>query len=522
MNVTDAQTIYRFEGFVLDLARGALLSAAGEEVPLRRKSFELLCVFLANAGRLLDRDTLNQAIWSDVIVTDDGLTQCVRDIRLALGDDAQRIIRTVPRRGYIFAASVTAVGGRPRGQPATDTVPLSGKPSIAVLAFTNMSGEDDQEYFSDGIADDIITELSRSRSLFVVARNSSFTYKRYAVDVKQVARELGVRYVVEGSVRRSDRRVRVTAQLIDAETGIHLWAERYDRDVGEVFLVQDEVTEAVTTAILPAVTDAEQNRVLRKPPENLGAWDLYHQGTWHFAKLTPTGNATARSVFEQTIGMDPIFAAAYVGLSRTYLMSGNVFVTMPRHEAIELGCTHARKAVELDAADPETHAILALALFYHGDMDDALAIARQALAINPGCSHACRAMGLILIFAGRTAEGREAIEVFTRLSPRDPAIPATLSQVAMAYYFEGHYARSVEILRCQLAVHPRYTTARRWLAAALGQLGRFDEAHEALRQAIAVSPSGFDVYVRSRPPWFSRPEQYEHFRDGLRKAGWQG
>ncbi len=241
MEVAASEAVYRFEGFALDLARGALLDSSGAEVALRAKAFELLRLFVTNAGRLLDRDTINRALWADVIVTDDAITQCVRDIRRALDDAQQQTIRTIPRRGYIFAASVTAESEQRPYLSPTEHPPFPDQPSIAVLAFTNMSGDQGQEYLSDGIADDIITELSRTRSLFVIARNSSFTYRGKAVDVKQVSRELGVRYVLEGSVRRSGDRIRVVAQLADAESGNHVWAERYDRAIEDVFAVQDEI-----------------------------------------------------------------------------------------------------------------------------------------------------------------------------------------------------------------------------------------------------------------------------------------
>ena len=272
MDTAASEAVYQFEGFVLDLVRGALLDAKGVEVPLRAKSFDLLCLFVTNAGRLLDRDAINQAIWSDVVVTDDAITQCVRDIRRAIGDVHQRILKTVPRRGYIFAATVTRGGQQPLAVPTAEPLPLPDKPSIAVLPFANLSGDPEQEYFSDGLAVDIITALSRSRSLFVIARNSSFTYKGQTIDVKQVRRELAVRYVVEGSVRRAAGRIRVNAQLIDAETGSHIWAERYDRALEDVFAVQDAITEALTTAINPAIADAELRRALRKPPEN--SWSM--------------------------------------------------------------------------------------------------------------------------------------------------------------------------------------------------------------------------------------------------------
>jgi len=262
-----ADMVYRFGGFSLDLARGALLAAGGEVVPLRPKSFVLLRLFVENAGRLLTRDAINQAIWVDVVVTDDGITQCVHDIRRALNDSSQQILRTVPRRGFIFDAEV--VTKEKRISAHTNATLLQDKPSVAVLPFANMSSQPEQTYFADGVADDIITGLSNSSLLFVVARTSSFVYRDRSADVKQVVRELGVRYIVEGSVRREANQLRVTARLVDADTGTPLWSERYDRMVTEVFAVQDEIVAAVTRAILPAVADAEQRRALRRPPERL-------------------------------------------------------------------------------------------------------------------------------------------------------------------------------------------------------------------------------------------------------------
>ena len=221
-----------------------------------------------------------------------------------------------------------------------EALPLPDKPSIAVLAFTNMSGDPEQEYFSDGIAEDIITELSRSRSLFVIARNSSFTYRGRAVDIKQVARELGVRYVLEGSVRREAIRVRINAQLIDAETGNHIWAERYDREIEHMFAVQDEIAEAVAVAIRPAVGDAEQRRVLRKPPGSLSAWEAYQRGLWHEAKHNAAYNALAREFFQQAIHLDKTFAHAHAELAYTYLVD-SIYELRSREEASAMAMRQA-------------------------------------------------------------------------------------------------------------------------------------------------------------------------------------
>ena len=210
MEIVPAAATYRFDGFVLDLMRGALLTTAGVEVALRRQSFQLLRLLVENAGRLLDRETINRTIWGEIVVSDDSIAQCIRDIRRALGDEAQRILKTVPRRGYMMAAEVTAA----RDLPMNDAVTGFDNPSIAVLPFANLSGDPEQEYFADGMVEEIITALSRIRWLFVVARNSSFMYKGQAIDVTRVGRELGVRYALEGSVRRAGGRVRITAQLI--------------------------------------------------------------------------------------------------------------------------------------------------------------------------------------------------------------------------------------------------------------------------------------------------------------------
>jgi adenylate cyclase len=217
------------------------------------------------------------------------------------------------------AASIATSVERALVHGTGEALPLPDKPSIAVLAFTNMSGDPAQEYFSDGIADDIITELSRNRSLLVIARGSSFTYKGRAIDVKRIARGLGVRYVLEGSVRRSAGRVRVTAQLIDAETGNHIWAERFDSALEDVFTVQDEITAAVVTAIVPAVADAELRRVLRKPPDSLGAWEAYQRGLWHYAKANATDNERAKEFLERAVALDPACSAPYAALARAYL-----------------------------------------------------------------------------------------------------------------------------------------------------------------------------------------------------------
>ena len=273
---SEGTAAYVFDRFVLDLDRGALL-ADGADRALRPKSFTLLRHFLENPGRLIDRHEIMQAVWPGVFVSDDSIAQCISDIRRALSDNQQNLLRTLPRRGYLFTAQVARGTEQPASgspdatteneQSITRPARAVDKPSIAVLPFQNMSGDPEQEYFADGMVEEIITALSRIRWLFVIARNSSFTYKGQAVDVKQVGRELGVRYVLEGSVRKAGGRVRITAQLIDAVTGAHLWADRFDGSLEDVFDLQDKVAISVAGVIEPALQAAETARSAAAPTE---------------------------------------------------------------------------------------------------------------------------------------------------------------------------------------------------------------------------------------------------------------
>ena len=403
---------------------------------------------------------------------------------------------------------------------ASGDPPLPDRPSIAVLPFANLSADPDQEYFSDGVADDIITELSRARDLFVIARNSSFTYKGRAVDVRQVARELGVRYVLEGSLRRDGERIRVNAQLIDAGAGSHVWAERYDRDSQHVFAVQDEITEAVVGAIVPALEHAERRRVLRTPPRNLSAWEAYQRGMWHLGKLTPADSAAAREFFEQTLAIDPGFAPAQTGIASVYLDEALNYGLRPWGEAAALAEAASRKAIALDPEDAEAWAGLAFAVVAGGDRPRAVDAGKRALALNRNSSRACVATGIALVFSGVLEEGRALLRMALRLNPRDYLNKNALSVIAGSYYFSRDYGGCVSASREALARVPDYAPTRRFLVAALAQLDQRAEAEALLRETVVVSPEMLTHFVRNRPP-FVRAEDQAHLLDGLRKAGWQ-
>jgi adenylate cyclase len=414
----------------------------------------------------------------------------------------------------VFHAALDSVGEAVADIPQPALV-LPDKPSIAVLPCTNMS-DVEQDFFADGITEDIITALSHYPSLFVVARNSCFTYKGRAIDVRQVACELGVRYVLESSLRRADNRIRITAQLVEADTGKHAWAEHYDRDLADIFVLQDEITEAVTTAIAPAIAEAEQKRAMRKPPGNLDAWAAYQRGLWHLGKATTEDNALAQMLFGRAIDLDPNFSGAYVGLAEaqgqtTDFRTDDLAGTLHSAEAL------ARRAVALDGADAEARSLLAHTLWRRGDYEGALSEVRRALAISPNLAYGHATLGAALIFSGHPKEGLAALERSIRLDPRDPRSAIRLNQRALGLYFSREYAAAVEAARHAIRSYPDFPNSYRWLAAALGQRGGIEEANEALHKAIAVAPAAFQSSVHSRVPWM-RPEDHAHMLEGLRKA----
>jgi adenylate cyclase len=493
-------------------------------IPVEPQVFDLLVYLIENRDRVVSKDDLIASVWGGRIVSDSTLTSRINAARRALSDNGeeQRLIRTVARKGIRFVGDVRMLsnGEEATAPPEEDRpgLPLSDRPAIAVLPFLNMSGEPQQEYFSDGISEDIITALCRYPSLFVVARNSSFTFKGRPIDVKEIGRTLGVRYVLEGSLRKAGDRIRVTGQLVETETGKHIWAERYDRDLTDIFAVQDEIAEAVTLAVAPAIADAELHRAMRKPPANLDAWEAYQRGLWHSAKANVEDNALAEQFFRQAVELDPSFAGAYKGLARLQAQTAD-FRGRNLAEALQAAEALARRAVALDGADAEARSRLANALYRQGDYEGGLAEAERALAISPNLADGHGEKGAILIFSGRPREGLAALERCIRLDPGGSALRQ--NQITLGLYLSRDYPAAVEAAKRAIRSYPAYPNTHRWLAAALGQLDRRAEASAALAKAIELAPMAFGMYIHTRPPWM-RPEDHAHMLEGLDKAGLSG
>jgi adenylate cyclase len=400
-------------------------------------------------------------------------------------------------------------------------LPLPSKPSIAVLAFQNMSGDPEQEYFADGIAEDIITMLSRSHSLFVIARNSSFTYKGRAVDVKQVGRELGVRYVLEGSVRRGGNRVRITAQLVDAVTGNHLWAERYDRDLTDIFVIQDEITEAIAIVIEPTIAQMERFKASRKPPHSLGAWEAYQRGLWHLAHVGADELKAAMGFFRRAIELDPNFASAYAQLTLTIASLVLLYATTSIEQAIKEIGPLVEKATSLDRTDVHAYLARFSLPFLRGDREDALAAAQEAVGFSPNNPLAHWDLATALMMCTRYREAIASLKTSMRLDPKIPSNYLRMSAIAQCHYLMKEYDVASGIAKETLRHYPEHPLSLRHLAASLAQSGHLDEAREILKRAMSLYPNFFDMFVRRRAPWVPLAS-YEHMLEGLRKAGWEG
>lgn len=398
------------------------------------------------------------------------------------------------------------------------TLELPDKPSIAVLPFTNMSADSDQEFFADGITEDIITELSKFRSLFVIARNSSFTFKGQSVDVKDVSRKLGVRYVVEGSVRRAGARVRITAQLIDAIEDQHIWAERYDRNLEDIFAVQDEVTEAVVTTIEPRLISTERQRARRKPPESLSAWECYQRGMWHIYQYKAEDTKKALDFLYKAIELDPNFASAHGGIA--FAMYAHILMegSEDRDRDLARGLQAGLTAVALDEDDPFAHVGLGRIHIARAEHEQAIACCDRAIELNPSLAVAHYVRAHSLWHCGRAAEAVISHEEAMRLSPRDPLLWTFLASKAIALVMLERYE---EAFKCSRQAQQFPITAI-WAymgeLSALGLLDRKEEARAALNRAQQLKPDLSVTFIKQALP-ITDAASREHFLGGLSKAG---
>ncbi len=452
-----------------------------------------------------------------IYVSDDIYRQVEGKVDVAFDDLGEQRVKNITKPVRVFRARL-GEGTAADAPSSSKLLPLPDKPSIAVLPFDNMSLDPDQGFFADGIAEDIITELSKFHSLFVIARNSSFSFRGQAIDVKELSEKLGVRYIVEGSVRRAGKRVRVTAQLIDATTDAHLWAERYDRELHDIFAVQDEVTLAIVTAIEPALGSAERGRAHRKPTESLGAWESYQRGLWHAYRFTATENAEAQSHFRRAIERDPNFAPGHAGLAYALFLSVMLGFGGDTESSVAEASEAAHRAIMLDPEDAFGQATVGRVHQMKGEHEVAISAYEKALALSPNFASAHYGLGWTLIYSGRPEEGLPRVDEAIRLSPRDPMLWGFLTLKGLAFVAMDRHEEALKWIRKALRQSNVGVRTHVFEVIALAHLGRIEEAKEALHRVYTIK-SDFDMdFVRATAKMM-HPSSAKRYINGLRKAG---
>jgi adenylate cyclase len=447
----------------------------------------------------------------------DAYRQVKARLDLAVTDLGEAQLKNIADPVRIYSVEVgVPTRAKPAAPEKSAPPPVPQKPSIAVLAFNNMSGDAEQEYFSDGISEDIITDLSRLSNLHVVARNSSFAYKKTAVSVPEVAKTLGVRYVLEGSVRKAGNRVRVTAQLIDSTSGGHVWASRFDRDLTDIFAIQDELTKEIVSALKCKLTIGEQDRMAPRRSVNVEAFEFFLRGREHAWAATRAGNIAARGLLERAIAIDPDYAAAHAVVALTHMLDyANGFSGDPDH-SLEVGREIAERAVRMDEEEPLAHFALGSVYLWSREYDRAQAEVERSMALSPNSADGIRMKAHIELFGGDPAAALENIDRYMKQDPHYPDI--ALQLVADAQYALGEYEKAIAALKQRLARNPQSETAYALLASCYGQLGLAEECRKAWEQTLRLSP-GFSMERRRRVLPFRNPEHFERRVEGLRKGG---
>jgi TolB-like protein len=520
---------FLFTNHILDTDRRELRRGS-KAIAIEPQVFDLLVYLVQNPDRVVSKDDLIASVWAGRIVSDSTLTSRINAARKAVGDSGknQKLIRTIARKGLRFVGAVrTQQANAKLAQPggtgdeiqvqARPAFPLPGRPAIAVLPFTNMTGDPAQEYFSDGISEDIITALSKLRWFFVIARNSSFIYKGKAVHLKQVAEELGVGYVVEGSVRKGGDRVRITAQLNEVATGSHIWAERYDRDLADVFAVQDEITEAIVAAIEPQLYAAENFRARRKPPDSMDAWDLVMRALSHYWRVTRQDNVVAQALLEKATAIDPNYGQALGVLATSHTFSAHMgWEDMAT--AAPIAERAALAAILADSEDPWAHCALGGVYLFTRRFDDSLAEFEWALRLNPNFSLAQGYYGLALAYCGRWEEAEAAAQRALLLSPRDPLSAIYCGIAGYAQFVGRNYDEAMRLAREGIRQRGDFVGAHRVLTASAGMAGQGDVAKAALQELRRAQPNISLSWIAAQMP-IKQDAEREHYLEGFRRAG---
>jgi TolB-like protein/Flp pilus assembly protein TadD len=506
------------------------MSSGSETVRLEPKVMQVLAYLAQRSGQTVTRDELARVVWAGTVVGDDAVTNAIIKLRKAFDDDSRssKVIETIPKRGYRLLAKVERLRGgenrAPEETPVIDTTangtqPQAAPPTIAVLPFRNLSDDSEQEYFSDGITEDITTALSNTGWFFVTARHSAFAYKGTAIDVRQVGKELGVQYVLEGSVRKGGDKIRVTAQLIETATGKHIWANRYDGMLRDIFDLQDQITETIVATLEPEFHRAEAERVAQKRPDSMEAYDYLLRGVAYMNKLTPEDTKMALQYFYKAIEKDPNYGRAYAYVFWCYRREvesrGMVLSKQEQAEVIRL----MEAGLKADKTDPiVVWQAGSMKVYFQHDFEGALALIERSLSIDPNSTRALIASSMTHSFMGNTDTAIKHAERAIRISPRSPAHWMAYTCLAQSHLQELRYEEAAKAAKKAIQLNPNLIPAYLILAASCAHLGQLDEAQVAIQEALKLNPK---LTVARFPELFpiSKLKNLDAYLTGLRKAG---
>lgn len=518
---------YQFNNFTLDSDRFELLEDS-EVVRTEPQVLELLLLLISNSERLVGKEEINQSVWKGRVVSEAALSSRIKSLRHLLHDDgkAQAVIRTVHKKGFRFIAKVAvenadsnksaekeAAGMKARGE---DSV---AKPTIAVMPFQNLSAVSDQEYFSDGVSADIIALLSKHRWLNVIARNTAFGFKGKSLDARTLGKELQAQYIVEGSIQRSGKRIRVSVSLISADTGHQKWSDRYDREIDDIFEVQDEITQKITARLEPEIGFAERNKIVMTRPDNLQAWDCYHLGVYNFYQFTGEGNRRAQDLLKRSQQLDTHFGEAFSWWAYAVVLGMVYWDTEPSQELLDEALSACDRALLLDPQNASFYALRARVLLARREYDRAIAENEKAIELNPTFAAAHCGLGDSLAYEGRYDESVSCFEKAVALSPNDPQLWAFYTYGALMLLFKKDFdialrwcEKAVLIPNCQYWAHAHK-------AVAYSHLGQSEQAEKCLTKVIVQVPEFSLEFARKKMFYLKQQGQIDLYLEGLKKAG---
>jgi TolB-like protein/tetratricopeptide (TPR) repeat protein len=520
--------ILLFEGFRLDRRGGVLYrpgsGAVGAPVGVGPRAVALLSLLVSRQGEVVAKDEIIKTVWPGRIVEDANLNVQVSRLRRILDQNREEgsCIRTFPGRGYSFVSPAIRLGAdAPPPVHTTTEVWAHGQPrlSIVVLPFHNLGRDPAQQYLADGITEDLTSNLSRFTDMLVVSRNTAFTYRESPRDTRRIGRELGVRYVLEGSIRRSGKRVRINAKLIDAETDMHLWAERFDCRAFDLFELKDDVTLAIAGAVEPELLKSERNRIISRPVNSENAYEFYQRGLWHFYRYTKKDSFEAQALFRRALAVDAQYQQATTQLAIT--LCNAAYLGWADDASLNYADAYdfAQHAVSLDPRYPQAHFALGLVCMWTHRSDRAMSSLQEAIDLNPGYAAAHVLLGQMHLYRGRSEQAIALVEKGIRLSPKDPRLFIWLPALSGAYYQTRRYAQAIEAGRRSWMLNRNWPAGLRYVAAGLAQLGRIEEAQLALEELRLLNPD-FAFVESNLRRLYEDPAAVDHILDGLRAAGW--